>query len=286
MNINQQIEFLAAAANPFPLKAAFTEVEGKGYECKMCGAKVKDQNAATDHLLMKHREMEGGGPGSGRHPEGAIRAPYGEYGRIANNRRPGETPAQTLKRVKKEQGEIDAREFSEGRRKKLAKSGKALPGGGFPIVNRQDLANAKRAIGRAKNPAVARRHINERAKALGAKPIGAQIEFQPSMRLRMPKTAGMGTTTQNPQYTGGTPPLQAFSVKQRGLAHTAGFRKGSGVGKGCSSHGFHRGSGYESKARHMGHVLPLSAAADVPIRQRPINRRKKGYSFRGYQGVV
>jgi hypothetical protein len=67
---------------------------------------------------------------------------------------------------------MEAREFSEGRRKKLAKSGAAMPGGGFPIVNREDLANAKQAIGRAKNHAAARRHINERAKALGAKPIG------------------------------------------------------------------------------------------------------------------
>jgi hypothetical protein len=67
---------------------------------------------------------------------------------------------------------IQARDFSQGSRKKLAKSGDAMPGGGFPIVNTQDLKNAKRAIGRAKNPAAARRHINERAKALGAKPIG------------------------------------------------------------------------------------------------------------------
>jgi hypothetical protein len=67
---------------------------------------------------------------------------------------------------------MEARDFSQGQRKKLAKTGAAMPGGGFPISNTQDLANAKRAIGRAKNPAAARRHINERAKALGAAPIG------------------------------------------------------------------------------------------------------------------
>jgi hypothetical protein len=70
---------------------------------------------------------------------------------------------------------MEAREFSQKKRKKLAKSGAAMPHGGFPIVNRQDLKNAERAIGRAKNPAAARRHINERAKALGAKPIGAEV---------------------------------------------------------------------------------------------------------------
>jgi predicted nucleic acid-binding Zn ribbon protein len=68
-----------------------------------------------------------------------------------------------------EHTEMEAREFSQKRRKKLAKSGKALPGGGFPIVNKEDLGNARKAIGRAKNPAAARAHIRKRAKALGVK---------------------------------------------------------------------------------------------------------------------
>lgn len=229
MNIQQTIDFMAAAANPFPLKAAFKDADGGMLACKMCGAKVKDQNAATDHLLKHHREME-------------------------------------------------ARDFSQARRKKLAKSGKAMPGGGFPIVNLQDLANAKRAIGRAKNPAAARRHINERAKALGAKPIGAQTEFQPDMRTRMPKKAGTGQITQQPSYTGGQPPLQACDEKMK----AAGFKKPGHSG--CGSHGFalHKGGGYAKKADKMGARMPLSAAA-VQIRQQPINRRKRGYSFRGYQ---
>ena len=225
MNISQQIDFIEAAANPFPLQASFKKADGGGYECKMCGAKVKDQAACTDHLLMKHREMEG-------------------------------------------------REFSEKRRKNLAKSGDAMPGGGFPIVNKEDLANAKRAIGRAKNPAAARRHINKRAKELGAKPIGAQVEFSPAMRLRMPKKAGEGTTTENPQYTGGQPPLQA-----RGF----GMKKGSS----CGHHGFalHKGAGYAKKAASMGHRIPLSAAA--LIQRRPIRDRKKtGQAFSGYKVIL
>lgn len=68
--------------------------------------------------------------------------------------------------------EMDAREFSTGKREKLAKKGKALPHGGFPIVNRKDLSNAKRAIGRAKNRAATIRHINKRAAALGAPGFG------------------------------------------------------------------------------------------------------------------
>lgn len=64
-----------------------------------------------------------------------------------------------------------ARTFTAEEREKLAKSGKALPDGSFPIVTVQDLRNAIQAIGRAKNPARARRHICKRARALGASNI-------------------------------------------------------------------------------------------------------------------
>jgi uncharacterized protein len=59
------------------------------------------------------------------------------------------------------------REFSTEQRQNLAKSGAAMPGGGFPIKSEQDLKNAIRAIGRAKDPAAAKAHIKKRAKALG-----------------------------------------------------------------------------------------------------------------------
>jgi len=319
MNIRQTVGFIVASANAFPLQASFKSLDGGGYSCKLCGAKIKDQASCADHLLSHHREME-------------------------------------------------ARDFSEGRRKSLAKSGKAMPGGGFPIVNRSDLANAKRAIGRAKNPAAARAHINERAKALGEKPIG-QMEsggpgsgrheedgpasdkdrdfadelfkkvregsirtqpggrpdsarsyvtdspdvwrasakkkkkkkvagqFAPSDRLMMPKNAGQDTTSENPQYTGGQPQLRAG--KKEGCCEACNEAKrmsalgmkishgGMKHSSGCSSHGFHRGPGYESKARSMGHRLPLSAAAERPVRiiQRPVRSRRRqiSVSFRGYQ---
>lgn len=64
---------------------------------------------------------------------------------------------------------LQARDFSKKQRTKLSKSGDALPGGGFPIVNKGDLGNAERAIGRAKNPAATKAHIRKRAKALGVK---------------------------------------------------------------------------------------------------------------------
>jgi hypothetical protein len=52
-------------------------------------------------------------------------------------------------------------------RDKLAKKGKALPGGGFPIVTVVDLKNAIQAIGRAKDPAKAKAHIKKMAAKLG-----------------------------------------------------------------------------------------------------------------------
>lgn len=67
-------------------------------------------------------------------------------------------------------------DFSTAQRKSLAKQGKAMPdsegsGGRFPIRNRSDLANAIRAVGRAKGGdagrAKVRRYIMRRARELG-----------------------------------------------------------------------------------------------------------------------
>jgi len=59
------------------------------------------------------------------------------------------------------------RDFSADQRKEAADKGQAMPDGSFPIENGADLKNAIRAIGRAKDPAAAKKHIKSRAKALG-----------------------------------------------------------------------------------------------------------------------
>lgn len=64
---------------------------------------------------------------------------------------------------------LQARDFDTERRQKLAKEGKAMPDGSYPIENIEDLKNAIQAVGRApdaKRSAV-RQHIMKRAKALG-----------------------------------------------------------------------------------------------------------------------
>jgi len=79
--------------------------------------------------------------------------------------------------------ELNARDFSQGRRKKLAKSGAAMPDGSFPITNKEDLKNAKFLVGHSKHPSAARAHIRERAKALGVKSTVNADQFSPGDRL-------------------------------------------------------------------------------------------------------
>ena len=59
------------------------------------------------------------------------------------------------------------RKFSAADRRKDAKDGVALSDGSFPIKDADDLANALRLVGHAKDPAKARAHIRRRAKILG-----------------------------------------------------------------------------------------------------------------------
>lgn len=61
-----------------------------------------------------------------------------------------------------------ARNVDTKERKNLAKQGEAMPDLSFPIANTNDLKNAIQAIGRAKNPAAAKRHIKKMARKLGA----------------------------------------------------------------------------------------------------------------------
>jgi hypothetical protein len=62
---------------------------------------------------------------------------------------------------------IMKRDFDASERRHDASTGAAMPDGSFPIENAEDLANARRLAGKAKDPAAARAHIASRAKALG-----------------------------------------------------------------------------------------------------------------------
>jgi hypothetical protein len=60
-----------------------------------------------------------------------------------------------------------ARTFTQEQRQKMAKEGKAMPDGSFPIETTGDLRNAIRLAGHASDPAAAKAHIKKRAKAIG-----------------------------------------------------------------------------------------------------------------------
>ena len=64
------------------------------------------------------------------------------------------------------------RPFTDKQRGKAADTGHALPDGSFPIFNVEDLNNAKQAVGRAKDPAAAKAHINKWAKKLNQPALG------------------------------------------------------------------------------------------------------------------
>jgi len=75
-----------------------------------------------------------------------------------------------LKPVAFREGEAVTFEFKDyppSERKAMAKSGEAMEDGSFPIRTRQDLLDAIRTYGLAGNKAAAKKHITERAKALG-----------------------------------------------------------------------------------------------------------------------
>jgi len=65
------------------------------------------------------------------------------------------------------EADLYKRDVSTDERKKLARTGAAMSGGGYPIANEGDLKNAIQAFGRAKDPDATKRHIIKRAKALG-----------------------------------------------------------------------------------------------------------------------
>lgn len=64
--------------------------------------------------------------------------------------------------------DVEKRSFTAAERREAASAGTAMKDGSYPIENKDDLDNAIRAFGRAKNKPATKRHIIRRAKALGA----------------------------------------------------------------------------------------------------------------------
>ncbi len=98
------------------------------------------------------------------------------------------------------------REFSDKERSQLADSGVAMPDGSFPIKNEEDLRNAIQAHGRAKNPEAAKKHIVERAHALGAASL-LPAEWERHEPTEAEKAAAAHQQSDPAAVTGGTPAI-------------------------------------------------------------------------------
>ena len=104
---------------------------------------------------------------------------------------------------------MDKREFSDKERQAAARSGAAEPSGSFPIKNKEDLNNARQAVGRAKNPAATRAHIRSRAQALGVK-LPAKWKKKQALKLLKRSEKSVGKSA-NLSLLSLSPPAQKSS---------------------------------------------------------------------------
>ena len=63
--------------------------------------------------------------------------------------------------------DIEKKAYTDAERKDMVSDGRAMSDGSYPIANKQDLENAIKAVGRAKDKVAARAHIERRARELG-----------------------------------------------------------------------------------------------------------------------
>ena len=103
---------------------------------------------------------------------------------------------------------LGKRDFSDKERAHLADTGAAMSDGSFPIKTEEDLRNAIQAHGRAKNPEAAKKHIIERAHALGAASLlPAEWERHEPTEAEKAASAAAAITQPDPAaVTGGTSP--------------------------------------------------------------------------------
>lgn len=97
-------------------------------------------------------------------PQAEPEAPAAEPGQPAQPDAGDDLDARITRAV---EAALSKRAFTTAQREQAADDGQAMSDGSFPIKNTSDLKNAIKAIGRAKDPAAAKRHIIQRAKALG-----------------------------------------------------------------------------------------------------------------------
>lgn len=99
-----------------------------------------------------------------------------------------------LAKIETEALEYEKRTFTADQRRSAASEGAAMPDGSFPIKTVEDLHNAVRLVGHAKDPSAAKKHIISRAKALGASgelPAGWMAKSQSPFMKQMLERLGI-----------------------------------------------------------------------------------------------
>jgi hypothetical protein len=164
----------ANASNP-PVKSygpgGPSDAEKLANAAKMFGINSKQYKAA----LKKY------GPKS--HTKPPVKGTFHHGRRSANSSESGGTSL----------GDLEERDFSGKQRSSMADKGHAMSDGSFPIANVSDLKNAIQALGRAKDPAAAKRHIIKRARALKA--VGSLPSDWGTKESDVPATRPDSTTT-------------------------------------------------------------------------------------------
>lgn len=98
----------------------------------------------------------------------------------------GSRPERKERRNDKESDGVEFKDYTKEQRDEMAKKGEAMPDGSFPIADCEDLKNAIQSIGRAKDQAAAKKHINKRAKALAC-----DVEFPDGWAAEEPGDTGV-----------------------------------------------------------------------------------------------
>lgn len=120
---------------------------------KRCVAQLRKYVGARAEGLCNvyHRSATGHAPGEGPHAGG-------KWDEVELEWKVEDAPDIEFKR-----------KFTAEQRQQMAKDGRALPDGSFPIDSREDITNALSLLHHATDKAKAKRHIKKRAAALGVK---------------------------------------------------------------------------------------------------------------------
>jgi peptidoglycan hydrolase-like protein with peptidoglycan-binding domain/2'-5' RNA ligase len=129
-----------------------------------------DESSAIATAVATMKRWSAGGGHVRPQVQAAASEALAEWEKMKSVGKSDNVTASTFAEIIKASGyeEFEKRVFTNAQREAASKTGAAMPDGSFPIKDVKDLHNAIQAIGRAKDPVSAKRHIKRRAAVLGA----------------------------------------------------------------------------------------------------------------------